>query len=117
MCIFLPIETAVKIKEFSSVYDDLKRGAIHRWKQLGQQLDLESYVLEEISADYKDNPEENMQKVFDLWKEQLCKPVWKNLISAIEQTDVNLQLSQSLRKDYQEGQLLLYYLSMSTCLY
>jgi len=86
----------------------LSRGAVHKWKELGVQLDLESYELDAISADYRDNPEENMTKVFELWKDQSPKPTWKLLIEAIEQMRLNPQLSQTLRNVYQKSKFLRY---------
>ena len=86
------------------MYDDLSHGAVHKWKEIGLQLGLKSYELNEISADYKDDPEENMKKVFELWKDQSLSPTWKELITAVERTRLNPQLSQTLRIVHQNGQ-------------
>ncbi|XP_065884691.1 uncharacterized protein [Dysidea avara] len=87
----------VQIKDFDSVYSDLSHGAVHKWKEIGLKLGLKSCELNEISADYKDDPEENMKKVFELWKDQSLNPTWKELIAAVERTRLNPQLSQTLR--------------------
>ena len=102
------VEPPVQIKKLTSVHDILSQGAVHKWKQLGLQLGLKESKLDTISADYKDDPEENMTKVFKLWKTQSLQPTWKNLIAAIEQTRLNLQLSQTLRNLHQKGQFSFY---------
>ena len=86
------------------MYSDLSHGAVHKWKEIGLKLGLKSCELNEISADYKDDPEENMKKVFELWKDQSLNPTWKELIAAVERTRLNPQLSQTLRIVHQNGQ-------------
>ena len=85
------------------MYGDLSRGAVHKWKQLGLQLDLELYELDAISADYKDDPEENMSKVFELWKQQSLKQTWNDLIEAINRTRLNKQLYENLKTKHESG--------------
>jgi len=78
---------------------------VHKWKQLGLQLGLELYELDAISADYKDDPEENMTKVFELWKQQSLKQTWNDLIEAIKSTGLNKQLLDDLKTKYKTGLL------------
>ncbi|XP_065905041.1 uncharacterized protein [Dysidea avara] len=94
---------SIQIESFASVYGDLSRGAVHKWKQLGLQLGLESYELDAISADYKDDPEENMSKVFELWKQQSLKQTWNDLIEAIKRTRLNKQLYEDLKNNHERG--------------
>lgn len=101
----MSIEPPVQITDFASVYGNLSRGAVHRWKQIGLQLGLESYELDAISADFKDDPEENMSKVFELWKQQSLNQTWNDLITAIKSTNLNLKLPKDLKTKYNTGLL------------
>lgn len=102
---FFTTEPPVSIKDFASVYSALSKRAVHKWKQIGIQLELESYELDAIAADSKDDPEENMSKVFELWKQQSLHQTWNDLIQAVRQTNTNQQLLDDLTAKHGSGLL------------
>lgn len=98
-------EAPVQIVEYASVFQAINKQAAFRWREIGVQLDLQSYVLDAISADSRDDPKENMSEVFRLWKEQSQNQTWNSLIKAIKITNDNEQLYENLKTKHRAGLL------------
>ena len=99
------LETPVQIKDFGSVFSAINEQAPCKWKQIGQQLNLDSYKLEGIAEGVSDDFEKHMSKVFTLWKQQSLRQTWNDLIKAVKQTKVNPQLCEDLETQHKEGLL------------
>ena len=55
-----------------------------KWYRLGLQLNLDSFKLQEIEVDVKDN-EDRLRKMFQAWLENCVNPSWKDVVKALKE--------------------------------
>ena len=57
------------------------------WKQLGEQLNIKSYLLRNIEKDHPNNCEECCSKMLQEWLDSSSNTTWEELFNAIYELD------------------------------
>ena len=104
MLLYLPTIDQLHLSDVDVVVSELSTMSI-KWKNLGHQLGIRDFILNDIQSPYKE-PVNCLRMMITQWLQQVNLKTWNHIVLALKSSNIaESQLGDYLKEIYVSGEL------------